>query len=132
MSVNGRPENRPLSPFLQLFFKTPMTSWLSITHRLTGVALVFGILYFMWWLIAAAAGPQAYEFFMWFNRTPAGIFMLMGWTFCFYYHLANGIRHLFWDAGALLDLKLAFAAGYTVIAFTLFLTIGTWICIFLW
>ena len=132
MSAGNRKVKRPLSPFLQVFFHSPMTSWMSITHRLTGVALAFGILYFMWWMIAAAAGPEAYEFFMWFNGTPIGIFMLMGWSFCFYYHLANGIRHLFWDTGALLDLRMAFTAGFAVIAFTAVVTAGTWFCIFFW
>ncbi len=99
-------------------------------HRLTGVALAIGVLYFMWWLVAAAIGEEAYNLFMWFNHNPLGIFMLMGWSFCFYYHLANGIRHLFWDAGLLLELKQAFAAGFAVIAFSVFLTVGTWLCIF--
>lgn len=132
MSVNERPKSRPLSPFLPVFFHTPMTSWMSITHRITGVALSVGILYFMWWMISAVIGEEAYDLFMWFNSTPLGIFMLMGWSLCFYYHLSNGIRHLFWDAGALMDLKPAFIAGFMVMAFTLVLTVGTWVCIFLW
>jgi succinate dehydrogenase / fumarate reductase cytochrome b subunit len=104
---------------------------MSIFHRITGFALTVGILYFMWWIISAAAGPEAYDIFMRFSGTPLGIFMLMGWSLCLYYHLANGIRHLFWDAGALLELKNAYAAGVIVMAFTVIMTVGTWVCVFL-
>ncbi|NCC23260.1 MAG: succinate dehydrogenase, cytochrome b556 subunit [Alphaproteobacteria bacterium] len=132
MAAGNRTQNRPLSPFLQVAFKMLMTSGLSITHRLTGIALTVGILYFLWWLVAAAAGPEAYGAFMTFSGSPLGLLMLFGWTFCLYYHLANGIRHLFWDTGALLELKNAFAAGYAVLAFTAVMTLGTWFCVFFW
>ena len=33
---------------------------LSIVHRATGIALYFGTLLLVWWLIAAASGPAAY------------------------------------------------------------------------
>ena len=31
--------------------------------------------------------------------TLPGRLLLIGWSLAFFYHLSNGIRHLFWDAG---------------------------------
>lgn len=43
---------RPLSPHLQIYRRT-LTMALSIIHRATGIALYFGTLLLVWWLIAA-------------------------------------------------------------------------------
>ena len=50
---------RPLSPHLQIYRWT-LTMALSIVHRATGVALYFGTLLLVWWLIAVSSGPGAY------------------------------------------------------------------------
>ena len=47
-------DDRPLSPDLQIY-RPQLTSVLSITHRLTGVALSIGSPLLIYWLIAAAA-----------------------------------------------------------------------------
>lgn len=117
---------RPLSPHLQVY-RWQLTMLMSILHRATGAALAVGVIPFTWWLIAAASGPAAYEQFMAFCASPLGVFMLMGWSVCFYYHLANGIRHLIWDTGSLLNIKKAYAAGYFVFFATVLLTAGTWL-----
>ena len=52
-------DDRPLSPDLQIY-RPQLTSVLSITHRVTGVALSIGSPVLVCWLIAAAAGPSAY------------------------------------------------------------------------
>lgn len=95
-------------------------------HRITGFALTIGLLYLLWWIIATAVGPQAYAVFAEFSGSPLGLFMIFGWTFCVYYHLANGIRHLFWDTGALFNLKYAYMAGIFVVVFALMMTGATW------
>jgi succinate dehydrogenase / fumarate reductase cytochrome b subunit len=46
---------RPLSPHMQVYRWT-LTMALSIVHRATGIALYFGTLLLVWWLIAAASG----------------------------------------------------------------------------
>ena len=53
-------DNRPLSPDMQIY-RPQLTSVLSISHRVTGIALSVGTLLLILWLIAAAAGPQAYS-----------------------------------------------------------------------
>jgi len=88
---------RPLSPFL--IYRWGVTNSLSILHRITGVGLSVGILVLACWLLAIATGPEPYASVM--NMFGATWFKLplAAWAFCFFYHLANGVRHLFWDAG---------------------------------
>lgn len=124
-SVPVKDRSRPLSPHLQIY-RPQITSVLSITHRMTGLALSIGIAFFVWWLVAAAAGPEAYAVFSAFCGSGFGQFLLFGWSLCLFYHLASGIRHLFWDIGLFLDLKGAYATGYLVLAFTVLATGALW------
>lgn len=119
--------NRPLSPHLQVY-KPQMTSSLSILHRACGYALAVGTLMVVWWLVAAATGPGAYYVAMYFAETPLGTLMLFGWTFALFYHLCNGIRHLFWDMGFLFKIKNAYGAGYLVLFSATVLTLVVWLC----
>jgi succinate dehydrogenase / fumarate reductase cytochrome b subunit len=41
--------------------------------------------------------------------------------------LANGIRHLFWDAGYGYELNTTYASGWTVVAASFVLTLIAWI-----
>lgn len=121
-----QPRSRPLSPHLQIY-KPQLTSVLSISHRATGVALVVGTLLFVWWLAAAAAGPDAYDRAQNFIGSWFGMLLLFGWSFCLFYHLCNGIRHLFWDAGYGFELEDAYRSGRAVVVGAAVLTVLTWI-----
>jgi len=126
MSVANRPVHRPLSPHLQVY-KWQLTSVLSILHRATGIALSVGALYLATWVIYAAANPTAYALFQSFNTSIVGRIVLGGWLFCAFYHLCNGIRHLFWDAGYGFELKDAYRSGWTVVVVSLIATALSWI-----
>jgi succinate dehydrogenase / fumarate reductase cytochrome b subunit len=76
-----------------------LTMMMSIAHRLTGAALYFGLLLLVWWLIAAAAGPNAYATVQWFMETVIGRLILFGYTWALIHHMLGGIRHLIWDMG---------------------------------
>ena len=89
---------RPLSPHLSIY-RFMYTMALSIAHRIAGIALSVGLLLFAYWLMAAAAGEQAYASALGILSTPAVKVLLAGWLLAFVYHLCNGIRHLTWDAG---------------------------------
>ena len=115
---------RPLSPHLQIY-RPQLTSVLSITHRLTGVALSLGSLLLVGWLLAAAQGPQAYATVHAVLGSWPGLVLLLGWTFALFFHLCNGIRHLCWDAGYGFDLVTIYASGWTVVAMSLLLTLTT-------
>jgi succinate dehydrogenase, cytochrome b556 subunit len=122
--ANG--SSRPLSPHLQIY-RWQWTMALSILHRATGVALAVGTLLLSWWLIAAAAGPEAFARAQGFIGSWLGLLMLFGWTFAFYYHLANGVRHLVWDAGYAFELQNARKGAYIVAGVSAGLTVVTWI-----
>ncbi|MDP9195509.1 MAG: succinate dehydrogenase, cytochrome b556 subunit [Pseudomonadota bacterium] len=117
-------DNRPLSPHLQIY--QPQLTWLlSITHRFTGVALVFGLLMFSWWIIAVASGPGPYRVMQDFVLSWLGQMILMGWTVALWFHMLNGIRHLVWDAGYGLSLKAVYRSGWAVVAGTAVMTVIT-------
>jgi len=117
---------RPLSPHLQIY-KPQLTSVLSISHRMTGVALAVGTLPLVYWLWSISQGLEAYEdvFFLYTNWFS--LFCLMGWSFCFFFHLANGIRHLFWDAGYGFELPQVYFSGWLVVAASCILTLLSWV-----
>ena len=117
------PADRPLSPHLQIY-KPQLTSMLSISHRLTGVALGLGTLFLVWWLIAAATGDGAFVTAQAFFGSWLGLLLLFGWTYSFFFHLCNGVRHLMWDTGHGLDLHTAYTSGLVVLAASGVLTLA--------
>ena len=118
-------DNRPLSPHLQVY-RPQLTSVLSILHRITGVLLSFGLIAVIAWVLALAAGPERYDAVTGFLASGPVLLILLGATAAFFYHLLNGIRHLCWDAGWLLDLRGAYASGWTVVGLTIVLTALAW------
>ncbi|MBF0354823.1 MAG: succinate dehydrogenase, cytochrome b556 subunit [Alphaproteobacteria bacterium] len=116
---------RPLSPHLQVY-KPQITSFLSILHRLTGVALAGGLLIFAWALGAAAYGPDSYETVRAILGSWFGRLVLFGWSAALFFHLCNGIRHLFWDFGYGFANDQVTKSGYAVLAGTAFLTLAAW------
>ena len=118
--------DRPLSPHLQIY-RPQITSVLSILHRLTGVALGVGTIVLVWWLVAAAVGPDAFEGAQGFLGSLFGYLILFGWSWALFYHLCNGIRHLFWDAGWGFDLDILAKTGWLTVGASVVLTVIAWI-----
>lgn len=116
---------RPLSPHLQIY-RPQLTSVLSISHRLTGLALAAGTLVLVYWLLAAAAGPDAYASAQAALGSWLGRIVLLAFSFALFFHLCNGIRHLFWDAGLGFELKTAYASGNAVVIVSIAMTIAAW------
>ncbi|MEM6808627.1 MAG: succinate dehydrogenase, cytochrome b556 subunit [Pseudomonadota bacterium] len=121
---------RPLSPHLSVY-KFRITSTLSILHRMTGVVMSIGAVALVWWLFAVASGPEAYATFLWVAGSIIGKIAIAGWLFTFYYHLCNGIRHLFWDAGRGFELTQARRSGWTVVGVSSIATVTSWLVAFL-
>lgn len=115
-------KTRPLSPHLQIY-RWQLTSVLSITHRATGVFLSLGILVYLAWLIALL-NSESYDTFQMFFQTIPGRLLMLGWVFSFFYHLANGIRHLFWDAGYGFELRTTYISGWVVVGVAFALTLA--------
>ena len=118
-------DNRPLSPHLQVY-RPQLTSVMSISHRITGILLSLGMIVVVLWVLALAAGPESFDRINAVLATPVGLGVMVVWTFSLFYHLLNGVRHLLWDAGWLLDLRGAYAAGWIVLAATVILTALVW------
>lgn len=116
--------SRPLSPHLQIY-RPQLTSTLSITHRATGIMLSLGAVVLTYWLLALAGGETSYEAARGLLGSFPGLLALAAWAFSFYYHLCNGVRHLFWDVGVGFELKSVYASGYAVIGASLVLTLAT-------
>jgi succinate dehydrogenase cytochrome b subunit len=115
---------RPLSPHLQVY-KPQLTSVLSITHRGTGVFLSLGSLLLTCWLVGLATSEEAFNTLQQHGSAWYGKIILIAFIFSIFYHLANGVRHLFWDAGKGLDISTAYKSGYAVIAISLIMSIIT-------
>jgi succinate dehydrogenase / fumarate reductase cytochrome b subunit len=118
--------DRPLSPDIQIY-RPQLTSVLSITHRFTGIALSIGSILLVYWLFAAAMGPQAYSFVYSCLNTWLGRALLFCWTFSLFFHLCNGVRHLVWDAGYGFELHTIYASGWIVVAASMTLTLASWL-----
>jgi succinate dehydrogenase / fumarate reductase cytochrome b subunit len=56
-----------------------------------------------------------------------GRLLLFLWAFALFFHLCNGIRHLFWDAGFGFELKTVYLSGWTVVIVSALLTLGSFI-----
>ena len=95
-----RNPSRPLSPHLTIWRWGPHML-VSILHRVTGTGLAtIGVAAFVWWLVAAASGPKAYDHFAGWATWPWAllIWVLLSWAF--FQHLLSGLRHFVLDIGA--------------------------------
>ena len=124
--ASGAARARPLSPHLSIW-RWHLTMLGSILHRATGVALYVGALIVAAGAICLAVGTECYGGFAAIMGSLPGELVLFGLTLSLFYHLANGIRHLVWDAGRGFDPKFADLTAIVVIAFTVAATAATWI-----
>ena len=118
-------DRRPLSPHLQIY-KPQLTSVLSISHRITGVGLAAGTLLLSGWLIAAATGPEAFARVQDFLGSWFGHLILFAFSYALMFHLCNGIRHLFWDAGYGFELDTVYKSGWATVIASVALTVIAW------
>ena len=116
----------PLSPHLQVW-RWHITMFTSIAHRATGIALYAGALIAAAWAMSLAGGAETYATFKAVMGSPLGKLVMFGLTLSFFYHLANGIRHLVWDAGRGLDIKSANASAVLVFAFAAAASVAVWV-----
>jgi succinate dehydrogenase / fumarate reductase, cytochrome b subunit len=124
---DGTAVRRPLSPHLQVYDMFQLTSLLSIGGRITGVVWTAGVLFMVWWLVAAAAGADAFAAVQWFAGSFIGLVFLFGVTAAAWFHTLNGVRHLAWDAGYGYDIPATYRSGRLVVIGTAVLTVLTWV-----
>lgn len=124
------PHDRPMSPHLQVW-RWHVTMFTSILHRATGMALYVGVLLVAGWMVALASGAHAFNDYRALLGSPLGLVVLFGLTVSFLYHLANGVRHLVWDAGKGFEPKTADMTGWAAIVFGVVAAVLIWIIAFL-
>lgn len=105
------------------YYRLQLTSMLSITHRATGVFLsLVGAPLLLWWLVAVSSGPQAYQAMSDSLSGVLGVLLALAGLFSLSFHFFNGIRHLVWDSGRMLDIKAAYQSGWAVLIASVLLT----------
>ncbi len=117
--------NKPLSPHLQIY-KPQITSILSISHRITGIILFFSTFLICFWLFSIAFNNHFESLINIFFSKTIGKTLLFFITFSFFYHLLNGIRHLFWDIGYGYKLSNVYLSGIFVVLLSLITNIYIW------
>ena len=119
--IAGR--ERPLSPHLTIW-RWQITILASIMHRATGMALAVGAMVLVWWLVCISNGPDSFNGLMVYAAMPLGLLVLFGFTFSFFFHFCNGIRHLAWDLGYGFEKHFATKTGTLVFVLAFVLAIG--------
>jgi succinate dehydrogenase / fumarate reductase cytochrome b subunit len=115
---------RPLSPHLQIY-RPQLTAITSILTRITGNALIVGVILAVWWLLAAATSA---EYFATANAVATSWFgdlVFTGSAWAIWYHYFAGLRHLYFDAGKGLDIPTAEKLGWGIIIGSVVLTVLT-------
>jgi succinate dehydrogenase / fumarate reductase cytochrome b subunit len=110
-----------MSPFWVYGWR--ITNTLSILHRFTGLVLALGLITLVWWLMSVAGGAVSYERAL--AAMSGGWFKLLFtvFAFCFFYHLANGIRHLCWDTGRGFSRAQTRRSGWSVVVVSIVATL---------
>lgn len=122
------PVQRPLSPHLQIY--SPLINMMmSITHRITGVALYFGTLLLAWWLLAAATSADHFALVTWVLTSWFGQLVLFGFTWAMVVHLLGGIRHLIWDTGRGFDLPTVDLLSWGTLIGSVIITVALWVAV---
>jgi len=88
--------NNPLSPHLSIY-KFKLSLLMSIAHRITGGALYFSMLIFLFFLVSLSSGASAYELFSLIIGTWIGKLVILGITWAVFHHMLGGLRHFLWD-----------------------------------
>ncbi len=120
--------DRPLSPHLQIY-RIQMTMVSSILTRITGNGIIAGVILAVWWLLAAALSDEAFATADavatgWFGDLVFGLSLIGVW-----YHYLAGLRHLYFDAGHGMEIRVAEALGWVCIIGSVVLAVLTWLVI---
>ena len=126
--ADAKPIERPLSPHLQIYrWQVPMLT--SILTRITGHALVAGVVLGVWWLLAAATSDEYFATADAVATSWFGDLVFTGSLWAVWYHYLAGLRHLIYDAGRGLDIPTAEKLGWVCIIGSVVLTVLTFFVI---
>lgn len=124
-STSKHPSTRPLSPHLQVY-KPQLTSILSIVHRGTGVMLsitAFLCVLGLYHLKTNTSFDLLQQLLPALMTSFVCKVLIVLVTFSLFFHMSNGVRHLFWDMGKGFELKTVYRSGYAVLIISIVCTI---------
>ena len=119
--------NRPISPHLSIY-KPQISSVLSILHRLTGVALFFGLSAIVWWFILWVFS-KFNHYYIELSHNILFTILLFTVSLAWFYHFCTGIRHLIWDMGYGFSIKSINASGIAAVIIAIMFTVIFWLYI---
>lgn len=120
--------NRPLSPHLTIY-KPQLNSITSILVRITGNAMLVSAILVVWWLMAAASGPEYFAMIDGLVTSFLGDIVMSLSVLGLWYHALGGLRHLVWDTGRGLDVDTSDKMGWGMLIGSVALTFLTLIAI---
>lgn len=119
--ANVKRVERPLSPHLQIY-RVQMTAVSSIFIRITGNALIVGVVLAVWWLLAAATSPEYFAIANAVCTSWFGDLVFAGSAWAVWFHYLGGLRHLYFDAGKGMDIPTAEKLGWGMFIGSVLLT----------
>ena len=120
----SKSDQRPLSPHLSVY-KWQLHAITSILTRITGNALIVGVILFVLWLIAAATSEANFLLMDAVISSWLGQLVLLGSLWALWYHTLAGIRHLIWDHAVWLDINRSRLLGWAIVFGSFVLTFLT-------
>ena len=91
-------DNRPVNLDIGTI-KLPITAYASITHRVSGVAMVVASFLLLWALDLSLAGPESFEALAAILDSVFARLIIWGICVVLIYHTLAGIKHLIMDFG---------------------------------
>ena len=108
---------RPLSPFMiGPYYRPQITSISSILVRITALASLGTVSLLVWWLLAAATSDAAFAFIDGLLTSLIGDLVLFLASWAIFYHMLGRLRHVVWDFGYCLDIKISEKLGWGMFA----------------
>jgi succinate dehydrogenase / fumarate reductase cytochrome b subunit len=94
VAVKKRPVNLDIGSI-----KLPITAYVSILHRVSGVITFFALAVLLWLLDQSLASQQSFDSVRAILSHPLAQFIVWGSLVALLYHAIAGIRHLLMDLG---------------------------------
>ncbi|WP_332065143.1 succinate dehydrogenase, cytochrome b556 subunit [Bartonella sp. CB189] len=127
MTKTARIKERPRAPHLTIY-RWSITMAMSIAHRITGVALYFGIILLAIWLTSVACGDEAFKMINGIYGSMPGLCILFFYTLVGVHHMVGSIRHIVWDIKPCLLMKeKATLTAWATVFISFIVTIIIWI-----
>ncbi len=127
MTETIRIKERPRSPHISIYRWT-ITMAMSIAHRLTGMALYFGMVFLTVWLLAIACGAETFRVIHEIYSSMPGLCILFLYTLAGVHHMVGGLRHIIWDLKpSLLAKEKASMVAWATVFISLIMTLVIWL-----